>query len=42
MVVEDLNDLRRKGECDERRLEEKIRDAVRKDIKKYITEEALI
>jgi len=42
MVVEDLNELRRKGECDEKRLEEKIKEAVRKDIKKYITEEALL
>jgi sporulation protein YhbH len=42
MQVEDINDLRRKGESDEKRLEEKIRDAVRKDIRKYITEESLI
>jgi sporulation protein YhbH len=42
MAIEDINDLRRKGECDEKRLEEKIREAVRKDIRKYITEEALV
>ncbi|UCH89945.1 MAG: DUF444 family protein [Thermoplasmata archaeon] len=42
MPVEDLNELRRKGECDEKRLEDKIREAIRKDIRKYITEEALI
>jgi sporulation protein YhbH len=42
MVVEDYNELRRKGEFDEKRLEEKIREAIRKDIRRYITEEALI
>lgn len=42
MVVEDLNELRRKGELDEKRLEDKIKEAIRKDIRRYITEEALI
>jgi sporulation protein YhbH len=42
MEVEDVNELRRKGECDEKRLEEKIHEAIRKNIRKYITEEALI
>lgn len=34
--------LRRKGERDAKRLEAKIKEAIRKDIRKYLTEEAVI
>jgi sporulation protein YhbH len=41
-MSEDIYELKRKGELDEERLEKKIREAVKKDIRKYITEEAII
>lgn len=36
------DEMRRKGERDARRLKEKVQEAVRKDIRKYLTEEAVI
>jgi len=40
--MKDIHDLRRKGELDAERLKEKVREAIRKDIKKYIIDESII
>jgi len=42
MPSEDVTDLRRKGEQDLERLEEKIKEALKKNIRQYITQEAII
>lgn len=41
-MLDDLMELKRKGASDESRLEEKVKEAIRKNIQKYIVEEAII
>ena len=41
-MMEDIIELKRKGALDEGRLKEKVREAIRKDIQKYIVEEAIV
>ena len=38
----DIYELKRKGELDKQRLDERIKEAIRKNIRKYLTEEAII